>query len=382
MCEKILDIDLQAFEDNEFPSLVIRDLRQSLEHANMSYIKGKDVRFYAGAPLISPSGAIVGSLCVFDDVARPDGLSHEHRHNLRDIAQSIMDYLHTYTIKDQLWRGERFTRGLISFSEGAEDLLPFRNAAGNRESQNAQEHRRSSQALDSLHNEKGDAPNIWQQTPTSNKLAIARSKSEQPQSLKNLQDRILPTDARTMFSRAANVMMASSDLDGVVVLDASVAANKTRQRSASGDYHSTGTVTEEGGDSFPSLSSSSEGGSSSRGRSRGSSSKTSDVLGSATRTTDGYHENDASTTFGSLLESNLSRMLHDYPNGKILTFGKDGLPLSSTDDAATSSTSEISSHEPPKRRSARGRSSRISHAIQAMLPGVRSVAFVPFWDYE
>jgi hypothetical protein len=378
MCEKVLNIDLQAFEASEFPALVIRDLRQSVEHANRSYIRETDVRFYAGAPLISPTGAIVGSLCILDDVARPDGLSHEHRHGLRDIAQSIMDYLHTYTIKDQLWRGERFTRGLISFSEGAEGLLPFRSAR-QRESQSPHEKRMSSQALASPLDERSDPLNTWQQPSTSNKLATVRINSNQQRSVKNLQDTILPTDARTMFWRAANVMMASSDLDGVVVLDASVAANKTRQRSGSREGQSAGTGTEEAGDSFPSLSSSSDGGSSSHGRSRGNSPpKTSDVLGSATRAIDGVH-----TTFGSLLESDLSRMLHDYPDGKIITFGMDGLPLSSTDDTATSSsTSKNSSHGPPKRKSTRSRLGRISHAIQAMLPGVRSVAFVPFWDYE
>jgi hypothetical protein len=380
MCQKVLNIDLQAFEASEFPSLVIRDLRQSAEYSNGSYVKDKNVRFYAGAPLISPAGAIVGSLCLFDDKPRPDGLTHEHRHSLRDIAQSIMDYLYTYTIKDQLWRGERFTRGLISFSEGAEGLLPFKNAR-NSGSQSPQGHGMSSQALASPHDERSDPLNPSNQATTTNtatKPTTVRIQSNQ-RSAKKLQETILPTDAKTMFSRAANVMMASSDLDGVVILDASVAANRTRQRSRSGEVHSGGTGT----DSFPSLSSSSDGGSSTRGRSRGgSSSKASEILGSATQVP-GHSEGGAMPTFGSLLESELSRMLHDYPNGKIMTFSTDGVPLSSTDDSAASgSTSENSMHGAQKRKSTKSRSSRITRAVQGMLPGARSVAFVPFWDYE
>jgi hypothetical protein len=382
MCEKVLNIDLQAFEVNEFPSLVIRDLRQSVEHANRSYIKETQVRFYAGAPLMSPAGAIVGSLCVLDDAPRPDGLSPEHRHSLQDIAQSIMDYLHTYTIKDQLWREERFARGLISFSEGAEALLPFRNDR-QRESHSPQEHSTSSQALSSPLDERSDPLGTQQHPTTSNKPTTIQIKSNQQRSRKTLQDIILPTDARSMFSRAANVMMASSDLDGVVVLDASVAANRTRRQSGSRDGHSAGTGTEEAGDSFASLSSSSDG-SSNRGRSAGgSSSKTSEVLGSATRAMPDYSGNSQTYAFGSFLESDLSRMLQYYPDGKIITFGMDGLPLSSTDDSATSSnTVKTSLHGSPKRESTRNRSSRTSRAIQAMLPDARSVAFVPFWDYE
>lgn len=97
MCEKVLNIDLQEFGPNEYPALVVRDLKESVEHANRTYVKETNARFYAGAPLLSPAGAIVGSLCILDDSPRPEGLSAGHRHSLRDVAQSVMDYLHTCT---------------------------------------------------------------------------------------------------------------------------------------------------------------------------------------------------------------------------------------------------------------------------------------------
>jgi hypothetical protein len=381
MCEKVLDIDLQAFESDEFPTLVIRDLKESVEHANRLCIRDTGVRFYAGAPLISPAGAIVGSLCIFDDAPRPDGLSNEHRHNLRDIAQSIMDYMHTYTIKDQLWRGERFTRGLISFSEGAEALLPFENAR-QRESENPQRHSISSQALESPHDERNDPLNSQQRqfTPVG---TATRDKSNQPLALKRLQDTILPTDAKSMFARAANVMMASSDLDGVVILDASVAANRTRRQAGSHEGTCAGTGTEEVTDSDRSFSSSSEEGSSNRAQSNERlSSKTCQILGYATQYNPQHDKTSATPLFGSILESDLTSMLQEYPDSKIITFGMDGLPLSSTDDSGSASEVKSSSDELIKRRSKGSRSSKISRAIQAMLPNARSVAFVPFWDYE
>jgi hypothetical protein len=381
MCEKVLNIDLQAFETDEFPTLVIRDLRESVGHANRSYVKDTSMRFYAGAPLISPAGAIVGSLCIFDDVPRPDGLSNGHRHSLRDIAQSIMDYMHTYTIKDQLWRGERFTRGLISFSEGAEALRPFENAR-QRESESPQRHSASSQALASPYHKRSDPMNAQQHHLMSIEMT-SRDTSDQQESLKKLQNTILPTDARSMFSRAANVMMASSDLDGVVILDASVATNRTHRPTGSHEGLGASTGTEETSDSDRSLSSASEGDGSNRAQStERSSSKTCQILGSAILHNPEHNDTNATPTFGTLSEKDLTSMFHDYPNGKIITFGVDGVSLSSTDESGSASEAKSLGDGTPKRKKAGNRSTKISRAIQTMLPNARSVAFVPFWDYE
>ncbi|KAL5120178.1 hypothetical protein ACEQ8H_002004 [Pleosporales sp. CAS-2024a] len=379
MCEKILDVDLAASEPNGNPTLVIRDLRQSAEHANRTYLKEKSVQFYAGAPLISPSGAIIGSVAVLDAAARPHGLSQEQRHSLWDIARSIMDHLHTYTIKDQLWRGERFTRGLISFSEGGEILRPFKNAR-QVDADKLTSYQVSPEALASPYDERGD-PKEKHTARMNTRPELFRSKTGALQSMENLQDTILPLDAKSMFSRAATIMLASSDLDGVVILDASIAANKRkRRRSRSQESTSTGTgpPTEDAGDSYQSAPSSSDASSSSRAEDKkGSAIKYSQVLSSATRA-----QESGAPAYGSLSETDLSRMLQDYPNGEIITFDPDGLALSSTDESSTSSSNSRELSRAEKRRSSGDRSGKNCRALQTMLPGARSVAFVPFWDYE
>ncbi|KAH3948584.1 hypothetical protein HBH70_071620 [Parastagonospora nodorum] len=381
LCERVLAIDLEAFGLNELPTLVVRDLTQSGEHANRTYVKETELKFYAGAPLLSPTGAIVGSLCILDDTPRPGGLSEQHRHSLWDVAQSVMDYLHTYTIRDQLSRGERFTRGLISFSEGAENLRPFKDAREG-DLENPEKDGTLSLAFNTTFDEKSN-PMEFKQITTPPAPKTPRSKEFQQRSIKKLQESALPLDAGSMFSRAANVMMASSDLDGVVILDASIAANKSRQRrlrTQVGTGTGTGTGTEDTGDSNHTATSSSDG----SGRSRtenveGSSSRYAQVLGSATEIS-----NSEEAAFGSLLEADLSRMLQDFPNGKIITFGMDGLALSSTEDSGTSSggSEKTSTDRSPKSRNAGGRAGKSSRAMQAMLTGARSVAFIPFWDYE
>lgn len=51
-----------------------------------------DIRFYAGAPLITPSGHRLGTLCVIDTLARPTLMPEEER-TLVDLAALVMDRL-------------------------------------------------------------------------------------------------------------------------------------------------------------------------------------------------------------------------------------------------------------------------------------------------
>ena len=48
------------------------------------------VRFYAGAPLITPNGLKLGTICVLDTVARPAGLTASQLDGLRALARQVM----------------------------------------------------------------------------------------------------------------------------------------------------------------------------------------------------------------------------------------------------------------------------------------------------
>lgn len=48
------------------------------------------IRFYAGAPLVSPEGIPLGSLCVIDYQPRPEGLTPLQAHGLYVLAQAVM----------------------------------------------------------------------------------------------------------------------------------------------------------------------------------------------------------------------------------------------------------------------------------------------------
>ncbi|CAN9317544.1 unnamed protein product [Alternaria alternata] len=343
------------------------------------------MRFYASVALKSPNGATVGTLCIFDNKSR-DGLSKEEAELFKDLGSTVVNYLNTYTIRDQYRRGERFTRGLVSFAEGASALVPFEREVRQDSALPSQTSSDISSTTDKEIVSTDDAEKVHEgvelneTTPNHPLSAIsktARAKSARHRSIRSLQDSILPNDSKSMFSRAANVIMGSSDLDGVLILDASVAASGGRRRANS----ASGSGTEAPSESYQSRSSSDDASSNSteehqRGSSS-SSSKMCQLLGVATPSDKENPE------YGTLLEPDLSRLFHEYPHGKIFTFCAEGHSLSSTEES-TSNPNDTENLSPAtsSKRKTNGRPQRGSTAIQAMFPKARSVAFVPFWDFE
>lgn len=86
--------------------------------------------------------------------------------------------------------------------------------------------------------------------------------------------------------------------------------------------------------------------------------------------------------YGSLLESDLARMLHEYPRGKIFTFTASGIFVSSDETTSSPYFTEQLPRMVSCKRQTKNWSKRCSEAIHTMFPEAASVAFVPFWDFE
>ncbi len=74
--------------------LIIPDLTADPRTAANPLVTGEPfIRFYAGAPLRTPEGMTLGSLCVIDSKPRPGGLTETQASDLRALAQQVMTQL-------------------------------------------------------------------------------------------------------------------------------------------------------------------------------------------------------------------------------------------------------------------------------------------------
>lgn len=93
-CQTDLDASVCAHALGEPDLLVIPDLTlDPRTRANPLVTEDPHLRFYAGAPLRTPSGEVLGSLCVIDHKPRPEGLSEREARSLRALAGQVMTQL-------------------------------------------------------------------------------------------------------------------------------------------------------------------------------------------------------------------------------------------------------------------------------------------------
>lgn len=74
--------------------LIINDLTLDERTRDNPLVVGEPgIRFYAGAPLVTPGGVAIGMLCVIDTVARPHGLDEAEKRTLWALANQVIAQL-------------------------------------------------------------------------------------------------------------------------------------------------------------------------------------------------------------------------------------------------------------------------------------------------
>ncbi|KAF2085461.1 hypothetical protein K490DRAFT_46548 [Saccharata proteae CBS 121410] len=399
VCEHVLalptspDIDSN---DRKTPAVIINDLLDDERFSYRSYVKDSPgYRFYVGVPLRTAWGAIIGAYCIFDESPR-QSLDHESLLFLKGIARTVMNYLETCKVQQDHRRTDQMIRGLTSFVTGASALQtsPAQNTPTvqrpgvlsvdsdvkvSPSPDGSTSSRMSITAMDEPIIKPEIIPN--DQDPSSSPPSASKPKfsesqrSRQAKVSSSLQDIILPAGAKEMFSRAASVIRESSDLEGVMILDASVAtfggavnlphsrvydeASKSRNRS---DQSSSSTDD------------SSTSGSESNTR------KMCVVLGFANTKYSRMAGDDAEDHCHSFAESDLKRLLGKYPNGKIFNVDISGVVYPTEDVGPTYSGLDTEDDEKTHDRKPKARPT-----LQRMLkaaPGARSIALLPLWDYQ
>ncbi|KAF1942205.1 hypothetical protein EJ02DRAFT_466031 [Clathrospora elynae] len=336
LCERVLDT--VALEEGDPGIIIIKDLRLSPQHANRFYVKeGPEFRFYAGVPIKSLNGTTVGSMCIYDGPERT-GMSAEEILYLKDLAVTVMEYLVTYTLKDQHRRAAEGLHGLLSFAGGDLDLQQADEHPDPPESPTTTKHM-STYSDDDESLEESHEKAFSQLEPTQPGLSADLSKITKVQrgssSISDLQQGVLPSSTLELFAKAASIMRTSRDMDGVMFWDAAVAATAPT------------------GNRSPTQ----------------ASGKRCQILGFATQDKSSVN-NDSMPIEMTPDESNLTWLLKKYPSGYSLDCD-DARPFPSGDDP------NISSQQGAKHDHAQ-------HVmrVKALFPNIRSALFMPFWDFE
>eukprot|EP00980_Cylindrotheca_fusiformis_P000966 scaffold265_cov131-Cylindrotheca_fusiformis.AAC.1 len=71
---------------------IVKDASTDFRFKDNAAVTGPPhVAFYAGAPLISPEGCKLGTLCVVDSVPRPQGLTLHEKQNMKELAAMTVE---------------------------------------------------------------------------------------------------------------------------------------------------------------------------------------------------------------------------------------------------------------------------------------------------
>ncbi|SPJ81869.1 related to nik-1 protein (Os-1p protein) [Fusarium torulosum] len=373
-------------DDGELPVTVVPNLRDDDRFpARATPMLGPShATFYAAIPIRTKRGINIGVYHVVNAAAREwtdvDG------DRLRDISCAISDHLETESLKAINRRNARMNRGIGSFIEGGSTLTGWRHGS-------------NPTAFEDIHSSIEGNLNLKQQALESDIESVT---SDGPP----LEDDELSKQARhasapmtpaertkdtmsenrslaNIFSRAANIIRESVEVEGCLFLDATMASYRAHKANTAGGKP--GSVEQ---------SSSASSDDSAHPPEDGKKDHICDIRGySTSRTSSIDHAQDPASSVA-LSEKFMRKMLNQYPKGKVFMFNVDGelqTSDSSSDDlsswipwakrgrpVAGQETPSSSPHRKLQRKPlSRQREGRI---ISAAFPGARSVAFFPVWD--
>ncbi|KAL2869760.1 putative sensor histidine kinase/response regulator [Aspergillus lucknowensis] len=361
-------------------------------------------RFCAGVPIVALRGHTIGAYCVFDPQPRRSGLGGPALDFMKHMAATIMDHLETLQSKRQNNQAKKMIFGLGSFVEGRSTLRDSwleaneQDAVANRtgetaegklniQQQDIQEaennvllrlpHRPSMEEAD--RRESGET-NTSQETQATFRTSVSGDK---------IPDDGVPVALQKIFSRAANLIRESIEVEGVAFLDARIgsfgglvgyeARSERSSNEDSSDSGSSASASESssppGPLSLPTCPRASNEDDTTICRTLGASTTLSSTING---------DSGADLQPGqeyAVRETLLKAIVNRYPQGKIFNYTASG---SLSDDSNSNSPGSATSTKTLGSKGSKSRRRR-SHTrdaddLNAVLGGARGIIFLPLWD--
>ncbi|EME38756.1 hypothetical protein DOTSEDRAFT_180642 [Dothistroma septosporum NZE10] len=194
--------------------LIVNDCREDERYKHLDYVvRDPGVRFYAGVPLYSRNGYMLGACAVSDESPR-DGLTADELRLMQDTAQSVMEHLEWARDRVDRFKGERIVRGMASFIE---DCATVRDASASIESNQVTQSHQISPV--SARAEQG-----VQTTPLARpRMATQKSARRVPRTSSRSRGE---DQMSRMFLRAADILRDSTLADGAAIFGATASTDK------------------------------------------------------------------------------------------------------------------------------------------------------------
>lgn len=406
LCEHVLDRPAIETESGSLlPIAVVPDLSQDRRFSVKPYFgHSSPFRFFAGVPLRTAYGIDIGVVCIYNTEPR-DSLDPPSQRFLRHLSALVMSHLQARISTESYRRNERMVRGLGSMVEGMGSMSKIRNAANPSAFENV---KRKGGGLKegALNLRQQRLQGQVQQPPSPSPVRPVASPLQSTDNDKAQLAETLPMDStetldsgadvpdngsnaptiaeedddentiilKTLFSRAANIIRESVEVEGALFLDGSV-----------GSYGRLVTKAEREAET--------------QNRSSGSSGEESVATDESTYRTVicrvlGFSDSDFSSINGdkarpelsSVPDTFLERLSRRYPDGQVINFGDDGnvvwaISDSEGSDTILSPSSGGDEQDKALQKRIRERPRKSDGAfLMRMFPGARSVAVVPLWD--
>lgn len=388
---------LKGSASADLSSTFITDLQADDRFSGKPYcVANPSARFYAAVPIRTARGIDIGVLAVIHNEPLHGNTEWKQKLDgiMSDMSSTIMSHLESERIKLEHRRSQRMVRGVGSFVERASTLTDwhegldpsaFMDVAGmegtlNVEQQALHPEQRNSSSASSNHIQRpqgsalGEDDNVVQRSvgPPGSARSTSKDGAQPPPASPLTQQGRL----HDIFSRAANLIRESIEIEGVVFLDANTGSFGSRIE-RSGDGGSSLGLSAPTSSSDEALSSSEH----------GAADKCCPVLGFSNTDKSSINDDKASRAQITFPGKVLSTLLRRYPGGKIWSFDENGSVQSSDsseEDDSTIFKPIVLGKLPTRKLDPRGAKpwarQREGSNLLAVFPGARSIAFVPAWD--
>ncbi|KAG5926932.1 hypothetical protein E4U42_002808 [Claviceps africana] len=362
VCGHVLTACLRSIGDAEtvkgdeaLPVSIINDLAADARFAQRVLVRAQRCRFYAAVPIRTNRGVNIGVFCVIDEEPRA-GLAADEMRFMRELSKVIMGHLEARRATKSQERTERMVCGISSFIDGSTDLtknkfdpLPL--------SRNHHEDDDTGELPLPLREEgEGEEPKPQIRDPTMSIESTENSAGKDD----------LATRLRKIYTKAAQALCSSLDVEGLLFLDANVT---TFGGASALDFRGASVTNSSSSSSSSSRLSAASSSSGDEDGSSGWSDSSAPVLGFS-----------GSLKSPKLPQRFLRKLLQRYPKGTIFNFNQNGTVQSSECSGEETSADQDASAVPRKSGKRLRMKRSEQETLMNLLPGARCVAFAPVWD--